>query len=105
MLSSCSLKIPLRAFSINILILFLASFVFAWNKPGHMVTGALAADRLKTIDPQALARVVHILQSHPAFDDWQQVVEERAGLDDEAVVLFAMAARWPDDARGTNFAH
>lgn len=91
-----------RLLSACAIIFSLFSAAFGWNKPGHMVTGAIAARELKTIDPQALAEIVALLKQHPSYQNkWRPVVEERAGQDDEAVVLFAFAARWADDARGT----
>lgn len=84
--------------------------VTAWNKPGHMVTGAIAARDLKTKDQVALAQAVRLLKQHPAYrrsfsnlPPWFTVAGQRARIDDEAVVLFALAARWPDDARNTAF--
>jgi S1/P1 Nuclease len=94
-----------RVLAVGLLVLGLAGAGFGWNRAGHMVTGALAADRLKALDPAALDRVVKLLRAHPAYDKWMKAVGERKGLDDEAVILFEMAARWADDARGTQYAH
>ncbi len=89
-------------FLAGILICLISITSFGWNKPGHMVTGAIAARELKSTDSQALARVVALLKKHPSYQAvWKSIVNQRAGLDDEAVVLFAYAARWPDDARNT----
>lgn len=88
---------------IFLLILSFCSYSFAWNKPGHMTTGAIAAKELKTSDSAALARVVALLKKHPSYQNiWKPIVSQRSGFDDEAIVLFAYAARWPDDARGTS---
>jgi S1/P1 Nuclease len=93
----------LRLLSAWTLISSLFTGAFAWNKPGHMVTGAIAARELKANDSQALAAVVALLKKHPFYQRrWKPVVNQRAGLDEEAVVLFAFAARWADDARGTS---
>jgi len=96
-------KISHQTLLIFLLILTFCNHSFAWNKPGHMTTGAIAAKELKNNDSAALARVVALLKKHPSYQNvWKPVVSQRAGLDDEAVVLFAYAARWPDDARGTS---
>lgn len=88
---------------VSAMIVALSTALFAWNKPGHMVTGAIAARELKSNDPQALARVVALFKRHPYYRNvWRPIVNQRAGIDDEAVVLFAYAARWADDARGSN---
>jgi hypothetical protein len=93
----------MRAGLVCVLVFSLTIANFAWNKPGHMVTGAIAARELKNNDPQALAAVVALLKRHPSYRSvWRPIVNQRNGLDDEAVVLFAYAARWPDDARGTS---
>jgi hypothetical protein len=92
-----------QTFCIFWLILFFCSQAYAWNKPGHMTTGAIAAKELKSSDSTALARVVALLKKHPSYQNvWKPIVSQRAGLDNEAIVLFAYAARWPDDARGTS---
>ena len=93
----------LNLLAISVLIFTFSSALFAWNKPGHMVTGAIAARELKNNDPQALARAVAILKKHPYYQNvWRPIVNQRARIDDEAVVLFAYAARWADDARGSS---
>ena len=43
-----------------------ASRVQAWNKPGHMVSGAIAYKVLEQDDPQTLAKVLDLLHEHPA---------------------------------------
>ena len=76
----------------------------AWLGPGHMATGALAYDALERRDPQAVAAIVRIMQSHPDkarfdrnLDDLQEPVRTRK--------LFELMARWPDDARKGPYDH
>src|SRR5205823_1829495 len=72
----------------------------AWNKAGHMASGAIAFDVLKVESPQTLAAVVALLKRHPQFATrWE---EKFAGLseEDQGKHLFMLAARWPDDIRG-----
>src|SRR5947209_1614053 len=43
----------------------------AWNKAGHMVTGAIAYQVLKQDrDDKTIARVVALLHQHPEFARW-----------------------------------
>ena len=71
----------------------------AGNRAGHMLTGVLAYRTLVARDPAAAARVVAILREHPDYErDWRRYIEASGALHDE--MLFALAARWPDDVRG-----
>lgn len=77
----------------------------AWNKPGHMVTGAIAYYELRETDPSALAQVVSLLKRHPFYEsEWLPRIN--ALQDDDPnkhdLYLFMYAARWPDDIRGTD---
>jgi len=40
----------------------------AWNKAGHMTSGAIAYDELRSSNPVVLAKVVELLRQHPQFD-------------------------------------
>ena len=72
----------------------------AWNRAGHMVMGAVAYDRLQTIAPESVARVVGILRQHPQYESvWKPQVAGMRQQDQERL-LFMLAARWPDDIRG-----
>lgn len=76
-----------------------AGSAFAWNKAGHMVTGAIAYRALKTADPAATAKVVALLRQQPQYDQyWKKQVESMEGEDGE-MMLFMLAARWADDIR------
>src|SRR5438045_6054112 len=73
--------------------------VLAFNKPGHMVSGAIAYQELKVNKPEVIARVVQILKQHPDYQTrW---APKLAGAVDPDQTLFMLAARWPDDVRGT----
>ena len=72
----------------------------AWNRAGHMITGAIAYDELMRAAPASVARVVAILRHHPQYESrW---TPQTAGLSpqDQDRLLFMLAARWPDDIRG-----
>lgn len=83
------------------------SRLVAWNRPTHMVTGAIAYDELQTTSPQTLTRVVSILRQHPDFQlRWAPKLNDPKLSDDERnQYLFMLAARWPDDIRGTTGDH
>lgn len=87
-----------------ILLLLLPSPAWAWNKSGHMVTAAIAYSELQQNDPQATARVVSILKQHPDFNrSWSSQLGRISDSEiDPDQVLFMLAARWPDDIRGTS---
>src|SRR5215813_6897443 len=50
-----------------LLVLMAVSSVRAWNKAGHMVSGAIAYADLKQTSPETLARVIALLKSHPQY--------------------------------------
>jgi hypothetical protein len=82
----------LIAFAIN-------SPLLAWNKAGHMVSGAIAYAVLKQENPEALAKVVQLLKAHPQFaEHWSKRLDD-APDGDRDLMLFMLAARWPDDIR------
>src|SRR5262249_33233682 len=51
-----------------LLMLAAVSSALAWNKAGHMVSGAIAYAELKQASPQTLARVIALLKTHPHFE-------------------------------------
>ena len=79
--------------------LLCAGPAFAWNKAGHMTTGAIAYRELKKSDPAALAKVLALLRAHPQYDRYFKETESMPGEDGE-MMLFMLAARWADDIRG-----
>jgi hypothetical protein len=96
-------QMPLRRF-LSVLALLIVSVVsprdvLAWNRAGHMVSGAIAYNELRATDPAALRRVVALLRAHPAYQTrWLPMIAER-GMADHDIMLFMYAARWPDDLR------
>lgn len=80
---------------------------FAWNRPTHMVTGAIAYRELQTTAPQTLTRVVAILKQHPEYQQrWAAKLNDPALTEDNRnEYLFMMAARWADDVRGNAYDH
>lgn len=86
-----------RAFLVAILC---AAPCGAWNRAGHMVSGAFVYSLLERNDPQALAHWTAVLKRHPHYESrWRERVE-RARPEDRDQSVWMLAARWPDDIRG-----
>ncbi len=91
-----------------VLWLLLATPAFAWNKGGHMVTAAVAYAVLKEENPAAIAKIIAILKEHPQYESlWVPRLNAIPNLtnDEKDLYLFMQAARWPDDARGSEEFH
>lgn len=79
----------------------------AWNKAGHMVSGAIAYNVLNktTEGREVIEKVVKILEKVPDEKGlWKRLLAalpEDATGDDRKRYMFMLAARWPDDIRGT----
>jgi hypothetical protein len=75
-----------------------------WNRPGHMVTGAIAYAELKASDPEAVKQVVEILKTLPEYrSKWLPAIRRSpVGLRNHDLYVFMYAARWADDIRGTD---
>jgi hypothetical protein len=85
-----------------VLLVSCARLSLAWNKPGHMVSGAIAYAELQHTNPQILVRVVTALKTHPHFETTWMPRLQRLGLflEEQELYLFMFAARWSDDIRG-----
>jgi hypothetical protein len=83
-------------------VLGVVSSALAWNKAGHMVSGAIAYADLKQVSPQTLAQVAALLKAHPHFETKWASRLQQSGLspEEQDLYLFMLAARWPDDIRG-----
>jgi hypothetical protein len=87
------------------LLLTSAAQVSAWNKPGHMLTAALAAD---IMTPKDVEKVAEILRKHPQYAELRgsaRAAAKKASGPEYAKALFMYAARWPDDARDNPLYH
>jgi S1/P1 Nuclease len=84
----------------------LATFTFctpvlAWNKAGHMVSGAIAYTELQQNAPESLPRVIALLKKHPYYlSKWKTEIATVPDSD-RNLYLFMLAGRWADDARTT----
>jgi hypothetical protein len=76
----------------------------AWNKAGHMLTGVIAYRALAARAPLAADSIVALLKRHPDYErQWRGYIA--ASGRPEGEMLFALAARWPDDVRGDSTYH
>jgi len=82
-----------------------ASPARAWDKQGHMATGAIAYDTLMRENPRVVAQIVALMAHHP---DRARFERELAGVAPGSArdrLLFEYMARWPDDVGGTPADH
>jgi hypothetical protein len=73
----------------------LSSSALAWNKAGHMVSGAIAFDTLVKDDPATAKKLAELLRESGLFTS--KIDGVPAAQQDR--LLFMYAARWPDDIR------
>jgi S1/P1 Nuclease len=77
----------------------IAPFRFAWNIPGHMLSGVIAYQILQQENPERIEKVKAVLEKHPWYaNQWQARLQD-VPVADRDIVLFMQAARWADDIR------
>lgn len=74
----------------------------AWSDQGHMATGDIAYDTLKAERPEAVAAILAIMSRHPDRAKFEARLAGLSGVARERR-MFALMARWPDDARNGPF--
>lgn len=80
--------------------LLTASSALAWNRAGHMVSGAMVYAALKRADGAALDAWTAVLRRHPHYAQRWQIKLEAVEASQRDPYLWMLAARWPDDVRG-----
>ncbi len=90
--------------AITIILVATAHPALAWNKPTHMVIGAIAYDVLKQDSPDTLARVLDLLKAHPDYDTFAKRLDN-VPPEERDRYLFMQAARWADDIRDNKRYH
>jgi hypothetical protein len=82
-------------------LIFFASSSLAWNRAGHMVSGAIAYSELKVNHPDTLKKVMALLQQHPDYQaKWEEAIKDLPDKsENHDLYIFMMAARWADDIR------
>jgi hypothetical protein len=84
---------------LGVLFAFIPSVAFAWNRGGHLTTGAIAYQELVATNPEAVARIVEIMKSTPTPLLFEGRLEEESTPEAKAERLFMEMATWPDEIR------
>jgi len=72
---------------------------FAWNIPGHMLSGAIAYQVLRQENASTIEKVKAVFEKHPWYaNQWQARLQD-VPVADHSLVLFMQAATWADDIR------
>ncbi len=72
---------------------------FAYNKPGHKVSGAIAYDLLYQKSPETVQKIIALLKQHPYYEEhWKSDLATLPDRDRDRG-LFMLAAAWPDEVR------
>jgi hypothetical protein len=91
----------LRQIVLLLIVPFMAlpTLASAWNKEGHMLSGAIAFQVLEQENPETINKVKAILQNHPfRSNEWKKELADLPASDQD-LMLFMLAARWADDIR------
>lgn len=83
----------------SLLLLGRAGSATAWNRAGHMVSGAIAYDILQKERPEIILKVVALLKQHPDYESYWAGKLNGAPEELRDKYLFMLAARWADDVR------
>jgi hypothetical protein len=68
----------------------------AWDHFGHMAVAYVAYKRLT---PQKQQRALALIHLNPRFQAWQQALPPNASAGDKDLMLFMLAATWPDEIK------
>ena len=72
---------------------------FAWNIPGHMLSGAIAYQILQRENPAIITAVRSVLEKNPWYQGRWKSQLEKLPQSERDETLFMLAARWADDIR------
>lgn len=93
----------MKALVLALIVIALSSSpAMAWNRAGHMTSGAIAYSELQQTSPDKVKKVIALLKLHPEYGSrWQPELEKGSlTANEKDQYLFMLAARWPDDVRG-----
>src|SRR5262245_23338691 len=93
-----------KALALACALLLFPANSFAWSRPGHMVSAAIAYDDLAPADGAIIDKIAGIIPRHPDRGAFEVAIDRTTGRE-RALRLFMECARWPDDARGTTYDH
>ena len=82
-----------------VIVMMTAASGFAYNKPAHKVSGAIAYDVLLQNSSETVQEIVALLKQHPYYEEhWMGELESLPAADRDCG-LFMLAAEWPDVVR------
>jgi hypothetical protein len=70
---------------------------YGWDNFGHMAVAYVA---YQSLTPTAKARVDALLQLNPDYQNWLMMIPEDASATDKQMMVFMIAATWPDEIKG-----
>ncbi|MEH2176538.1 hypothetical protein [Nostoc sp.] len=70
---------------------------FAWNKAGHMVSGAIVYSEIKQNHQQVIKKIAAILKEHPEYSkfeqQWNSLNRSNISAENKNLYLFMWAAK------------
>jgi hypothetical protein len=82
-----------------VIVMISAASGFAYNKPAHKVSGAIAYDVLMRNSPETVQEIITLLKQHPYYEEHWMGELESLPVADRNCGLFMLAAEWPDVVR------
>ncbi len=91
-----------RLLLVTLIVAFFPSTSHAWNYEGHMTVVAIA---YTTLTPGERQGIDAVLQSHPAYHQWQNEYQQLGPNPGATFPAYAFlrAANWPDEVRDTPY--
>jgi hypothetical protein len=84
------------------LILVLTQTAHGWNNQGHMMVAAVA---YQLLDQHTRERVDALLLLNPDHDNWLRLIPAGTSAKDKKMMVFMIAATWPDRIKSNNDYH
>jgi len=83
------------------LLLITKNPLLAWSDGGHMISGAIAYQRIKTTQPKLLPAMIKMIKANTYYEKyWKNEIDDlELKGDEEAMFLFMKVCTWADDAR------
>jgi S1/P1 Nuclease len=91
-----------RLFALLLSLLLLAPSSYGWNGFGHMAVAYVAYQHL---DPQTRARADVLIRLNPSYATWKKQLPAGLSASQRNLMLFMIAATWPDQIRGDHSYH
>lgn len=91
------MKRSLRLAAAALLVIALNAPAYGWGNVGHMAVAYVAYQKLT---PQARRRADALVRLNPRFNSWQGEIPRGTSAADRRMMLFMIAATWPDQIKG-----